>query len=84
MDEQRHAIGGRSAAQDGSGFHHLAHVDLRELAGDGRHGGVNLNVVVDAQQAVAIVREIRTPQTQDQRKRSSEFHQKQYMPESAV
>ena len=60
VDEQGYAIGCRSAAQDGSRFHHFAHVDLRELAGDGRHGGVNLNIVVEAEQAVAIVRECRT------------------------
>ena len=55
VDEQRDAIGGRSAAQDGSGLHHFAHVDLRGLSGDGRHGGVNLDVVVEAQQAVAVI-----------------------------
>ena len=59
VDEQRDAIGGRSAAQSGSGLDHFAHVDLRGLAGDRRDGGVDLDVVVEAQQAVAVVARIR-------------------------
>lgn len=56
MDEQRDPIRGRSAPKHGSGLHHFAHVDLRGLTGDGRDGGVNLHVVVEAEQAIAVVR----------------------------
>jgi len=57
VDEQGDSIGRGSTAQDGSSFHHLAHVDLRQLAGDGWDGGMNLDIVVDPQEAVAVVRE---------------------------
>ena len=80
VDEQRHAVGSRSAAQHRSGFHHLAHVDLRELSGDGRDGGMNLDVVVEAQEPAAIVRESNGRRaTGSEEQPIVEFHQKQYM-----
>ena len=55
VDEQRHAVGRGPAAQDGGRLHYFPNIDLGGLSRNGGNRGLNLDIVIDAQQMAAVV-----------------------------
>jgi hypothetical protein len=55
MDEERYAILRWASAKEGGGFNDFADVDFGGLAGDGGDGGMDRDVMVNAEKAVRIV-----------------------------
>jgi hypothetical protein len=55
VDEQDYAVRRSRVAQSGARAHYFAHIDLRGLARYGGDGGMDSNVVIDAEKALAVV-----------------------------